>query len=547
MYPPDAPPSDRPTAAASARAGRPDPVLALMLVATAGLGVGYGFDLGGRVAQVTVCWLAMAAMHVTLAVLAWRVARNGDPPPATRRLWRTLSFTGAVYAVGDAVQLVAIARNPLDLESALGVPFQSLCVVVGTVTLVLVMLASPLGITSRRARSRFWLDVATVMVAAATFGVYSTYLPAGDADPVAHAFGLMTSLLVSPGVFLVGVFAVVKLALSGEPPFTRLAGVVCATAAAVEGVVQVTALPLLDSGGPLAWVLGGNLVANGLLAAAARIQQVRVRADPALVRSGRRRPYSVLPYAAIGATYALLVVVLARGGLDGYAWIVVAGAITSTTLVVARQLAAFTDIARLLDERNRLAAQLTHQAFHDSLTGLANRALFMKRLAAALDPERDPGAEIAVLLVDLDDFKPVNDRFGHAAGDALLVQVGAWLRECVRDADTVARLGGDEFAVLLDGVSADNRATITERICASVQRTWRLGEGEVAVGASVGAAFGRPGERRPGELLHHADLAMYAAKQRGKGTFELFVGGTATAQEAAPPPRDARTEPVGAA
>jgi diguanylate cyclase (GGDEF)-like protein len=211
-------------------------------------------------------------------------------------------------------------------------------------------------------------------------------------------------------------------------------------------------------------------------------------------------------------TWALGVGVLVANGLTWRSWAVIAGAIITTALVVARQAAAFRHIGELLAERDELTARLTELAFHDGLTGLPNRALFRNRLAEAL--EREP---VAVFLVDLDDFKPVNDRHGHAAGDRLLIEVGRRLRGCVRSGDTVARLGGDEFAVLVPGLDPQRRAEVAGELSRALTgRVWLDDvEVEVDLRASVGAATGEPG-RPLDSLLHEADMAMYAVKNAAR-------------------------------
>jgi diguanylate cyclase (GGDEF)-like protein len=170
-----------------------------------------------------------------------------------------------------------------------------------------------------------------------------------------------------------------------------------------------------------------------------------------------------------------------------------------------------------VSERRTLQDQLTHQAFHDALTGLPNRALFVRRLTecvATAGPDDTPSA----VLVDLDGFKSVNDTLGHGAGDELLQVIADRLRECVRDDDTVARLGGDEFAVV---VVRGDPLTVTRRLLEAVQRPIRLAGQEVSINASIGVArFGEQADA--GELLADADIAMYAAKHAGKARYEVF-------------------------
>lgn len=197
---------------------------------------------------------------------------------------------------------------------------------------------------------------------------------------------------------------------------------------------------------------------------------------------------------------------------------------------------------RDVTERNRLQGLLVHQAFHDPLTGLANRALFLDRLGHALARRagaRDagPGAaapavgappleSVAVVYLDLDDFKAVNDSFGHVHGDALLREVAARLQRATRGCDTVARLGGDEFAVLLESMAGPHdAAVVVERVATALAAPVRLGAGavgrEVRAGASVGVAHARGGETAEG-LLRDAGVAMSRAKVDGRGRHAVF-------------------------
>ncbi|MDQ1680559.1 MAG: hypothetical protein QOI42_1418 [Frankiaceae bacterium] len=175
-----------------------------------------------------------------------------------------------------------------------------------------------------------------------------------------------------------------------------------------------------------------------------------------------------------------------------------------------------------LSQLRELETQLKKLAFHDPLTGLANRSLFAERVAAALVSERAPGHDCAVLFVDLDDFKTINDTLGHAAGDRLLCAVAERLIECVRPDDTAARLGGDEFAVLLDDVADTAEVErVATRITEALRSPVEFAGQEVTVGASVGIAPGASA-RSADELLGNADLAMYIAKSDGKSSYAVF-------------------------
>jgi len=165
-----------------------------------------------------------------------------------------------------------------------------------------------------------------------------------------------------------------------------------------------------------------------------------------------------------------------------------------------------------------------HLAFHDSLTGLASRALFMDRLEHGLAVAARERSIVAVLFVDLDRFKIINDSLGHAAGDLLLMGVADRLRTCLRGSDTAARFGGDEFAVLLHDVTRPEGASVVaERIISTLREPFRISGRECFIGSSVGIAFSEPGQRDAESLMQDADLAMYDAKRKGKGRYEIFV------------------------
>ncbi|HWD09529.1 MAG TPA: EAL domain-containing protein [Actinomycetota bacterium] len=179
--------------------------------------------------------------------------------------------------------------------------------------------------------------------------------------------------------------------------------------------------------------------------------------------------------------------------------------------------------ARDVTDQARLEEELARQAFHDALTGLANRALFRDRLDRALARAARERRPVAVLLADLDGFKSVNDSLGHDAGDAVLVEVAGRLRGCLRAYDTVARMGGDEFTVLLEDLPSRVLAEeIAERVEAALRHPVTVGTTELHLGVSIGIAYAESGTETSQELLRNADVAMYSAKSSGKGRWTTF-------------------------
>jgi diguanylate cyclase (GGDEF)-like protein len=209
-------------------------------------------------------------------------------------------------------------------------------------------------------------------------------------------------------------------------------------------------------------------------------------------------------------------------------WIVAPGQHRARSTMTADQQALEAMVAVSSDAfaRLRLTEDMPHLARHDLLTNLPNRGLLLDRVEHALQMSRRRGTRIALLFVDLDGFKPVNDRFGHAAGDAVLVDVAGRLTGCVRQSDTVARLGGDEFALLLEDVHPPEVSSACDRILAALSRGAHVAGHQLALSASVGVAFGDSSETAE-SMLRNADLAMYEAKSRGKNQwveYERAIG-----------------------
>jgi diguanylate cyclase len=167
-------------------------------------------------------------------------------------------------------------------------------------------------------------------------------------------------------------------------------------------------------------------------------------------------------------------------------------------------------------------ARLQWSAFHDDLTGLPNRSMFFDRVEHALDQEHRDGRPAAVLLIDLDEFKAVNDTLGHASGDEVLALAAHRLQRAVRPGDTLARLSGDEFAVLLEGAS--DPALVADRLVEALSEPFLIGQKRITISASIGLAELAPDDEKTDveALLAHADIAMYAAKRAGKGRHAAY-------------------------
>jgi diguanylate cyclase (GGDEF)-like protein len=463
-----------------------------------------------------VSWLASAGFAAATLVAAGRIAGRLPAGAPARRFWWAIGAMAVATGGGYLLQAVT-ANHPDDL--ALN-PVSEALLGLGAVAVVIIMCTYPLGASTAGQRLRVGLDMTTVMVCAAVFGWYVP-APAGGHTPLA--------ILAGPVVMLVAVFAVTKLLLAGRPPFSFQTGLLGAAAAAIGGVLG-SAAPSLLAHGHADWLFAFSALGDGCMMVAVWLQLRQVQVDPQALQRPRRRSFSVLPYVAVAAVYGLLFVVAAHAEqLGSRTWPVLIGAAVSTALVVIRQLTAFADNDRLLGqlrhtlrERDELTTRLRDMAFRDSLTGLANRALFHDRLDSALARAHRSGATVAVMLIDLDDFKPVNDRHGHAAGDAVLRAVADRVRTCLRDTDTVARLGGDEFAVVLDNPLPESLTALARRIVAATADPYWHGGERLTVGASIGLAVNIGGQCDGDRLLRDADAAMYAAKRSGKNSFATY-------------------------
>ncbi len=285
---------------------------------------------------------------------------------------------------------------------------------------------------------------------------------------------------------------------------------------------QIYALQVLEG----TYVSGGAIdslyiAAYLLFGAAAAHPTMRRLTDPHPVAVTWLGPVRLAGLAVAMVTGPLLVTV----GPDADQGLVVIAAGTALlSLLVLLRLAGLVGLLeRDVAARRVLEARLSYQAFHDPLTGLANRRRFVDRAEAALSGRTRPGS-VAALFLDLDDFKTVNDSLGHAAGDELLVKVGERIRSGLREDDLAARLGGDEFGILLvDIPDATHATTVASRLLSTLESPMEVGGVTVDVGASIGIAVDLPSMTNVDDLLGDADIAMYQAKAKGKGRHQVFA------------------------
>ncbi|MCY1141238.1 GGDEF domain-containing protein [Actinoplanes sp. Pm04-4] len=483
---------------------RRDPLLIGFVAWTALAGLLFFLLDGQPTAQVRVFWSFQPVMDLSLAMCSWRVARLATG--AVRRFWLVMVALGLLFAVGDTVQSV-LTYTPGHWTTN-GGAVQTVCLGIGLTSVVVAMLAHPHPTRTGRERLGYWLDSATVLAAGGVVAWCLLATPGGYSQP------RLLALIAAIGVCLTAAFAAIKMILSGNAPMHTAAALpMIGSALAMSLGMFLTSEPGVAAP-PVVFLVA--FLPTFLITAGPRVQFLLASADRTAAFSQRRRkPYSLLPYGAMVVAFGALIVVL-PDGVNARLWGVVAGLVLICSLVAARQLVAFHDNTALIDRLREHEIRLRHQAHFDGLTGLANRTHFHDQVAHALAA---PGAQVSVLLVDLDGFKAVNDTMGHAAGDALLMAVADRLRGAIRAGDLPARLGGDEFAALLPDCTAAEAVATAERILAALTVPEEIDGVPVRAAASIGVAAAGTGAD-VSSLLRDADLAMYAAKRQGKGTWQ---------------------------
>jgi diguanylate cyclase (GGDEF)-like protein len=465
-------------------------------------------------------WLPDIASVIVAALACWQAGTARGLDRATARLWRQLAVVTVLVAAGTIGDTHRAVQHPELVDQKQHDGWTSAVYVLSMLMLLWALLRLPIAHSGQRDRmQRFALDATTVSV---TVGIFIWYYALRDAQiDATDAMPMVVMSLLG----LVAALAFVKVAMSGMGGLDR--GILRLMAAAtIVGAAGGGLFPLvvaLHAGLTGAQVFVPTTM---LIAVFAADRQRRIAGQPRVERP--LRAFSLVPYLAVAATEGLLLSVGYKSGSGVF--IVGAGAALLTGLVVVRQIHALRENGRLLtlgegqlQQLGRFQTELTHRATHDDLTELANRALFEQETRAALIAAETAtdGRTLSLALIDLDDFKAINDRLGHAVGDALLIVVAQRLRDCVRQDDVVARLGGDEFGLLLHGLRSGEATDVLARITVALNGPVHALGYDLLVRASVGLAEVWP-DASPQELLRRADLAMYAAKARGKGRHAVY-------------------------
>ncbi len=427
------------------------------------------------------------------------------------RAWITLALGVALQSVGDVtLSLLTHPGGTSPFPSAADAAYLAgyILIAMGLVGLV----RSPHREHDRAA----WIDALVVAAAAAIFiWVFVIRDEIGSSSDgltavVAAAYPFLDIVLIAIVVHLLLVrHRTLSLALLGWSFGAYLVADLVYAKLSLDGTYVVG--QLVDAG----WLLG--YVALGVAA----LHPSMALARGATAASDAGRTTLTLPrlllLAGAGMSGPMVVSLEVMRGDPPDALAVTVGLSIVYLLVLWRAVLGLKSLEGSMRERGRLTAELAEQANHDPLTGLANRRLLLARLDTAL-AHPEPGQAVAMLFLDLDRVKSINDSKGHAAGDAAIAAVSERLRAGLRSADTVARLGGDEFGVLLTATTRDAARTAAARVNTLLERPVALGEDSIPMSASVGLAFAEPGDG-PHEVIRNADQAMYRAKSAGGASF----------------------------
>jgi diguanylate cyclase (GGDEF)-like protein len=459
--------------------------------------------------------LAELLAAVLAAASCAQAARSATGP--SRRGWALMAMSTLSWALGEAIWCW------YELLQGRSTPFPSLADAgfLGAIPFsVAAVLSFPAAANVGRARLRLLLDGLTIATALLSVSwatvLHSVYESGGD-TPLARVLSLaypVSDVVVGTMLLVLAMRATGR----AQPALLLLTGGLALTAVADSAFAYLTAAGSYGGGSWIdaGWVAGFLLV--GLAALRSRSHPVRPPAAGA--RPGRSRLY--LPYVPVGVALVMAVdEEFAGGSLGEFLFVTM---LVLIVVVIGRQFLTLSDNVDLIRRLSVRERQLEYQASHDPLTNLANRVRFHECVSEALASPAPGPAGVAVLFIDLDDFKEVNDRLGHQVGDHLLVAVAERLLGCLRPADVAARLGGDEFGVLVTQVpSVRELMGIAERILEALRVPVMLaGDRLVSTRGSIGVAMAEAPGIDTDELLRRADVAMYAAKARGKGVTGIF-------------------------
>ncbi|MBL7502748.1 GGDEF domain-containing protein [Frankia sp. CNm7] len=526
-------------------AGHAPPLFLGAVVASAlliGLDVAFAVLLDYRAGQIATVLVCLAADIAAAAACLWTARHAG---PGDRR-WRVLIgvMAGGMTAGGLLAAVILLTGRPLAGETS-----STLALLVFYALALAGLLCLPTDpLADESARRRYipgrWhaitvLDCVLIVGSVVLLEWITVLGPVVRSS--AHDLALFLLALVHNVAMMILATAVLLIA-SFRRPRSAMTLALLAVGLLTLGLTQNTLVYRVAHGAyelPL-WSLV-LFAAALLLIFLAALAPVPIQAQPDDLAPPRPRmmwAHAVLPYVVFGLAGLLVLCSLVTGArVDRFE---IYGTVSLLVLVLFRQMITLAENTRLLAEIREREHKLHYQAFHDPLTGLANRALFTRRLQRAVtsaanptgrcDTPADQTVAMAVLFLDLDHFKQVNDAFGHAAGDELLKITARRLRAETRAADTVARLGGDEFAVILDGAAPDDPRRIAERLTTAIQASCQLAGHQYDPCASLGLvtldATSRP--TSPDILLHQADLAMYAAKRQPADRLVVYHPGLLT-------------------
>jgi diguanylate cyclase (GGDEF)-like protein len=456
--------------------------------------------------------IGLAAGAAGVACLAASRRQGGWPG----RGWLLIGLGMLCWAAGEAVW------THYEVVLGIEVPFPSLADALFLLMVPLTLVGMAARLNFQRTALRTLFDALMVSGSLLFIGwptvVEPTYRAGGQS-----LFETSIALAYPIGDIVVASMAFVL--LSQTPRQARgtwaLAGTgMLALAVADSGFVYLTAHEAYSSASVIdpGWFIGF------LLIALAGLRMYRTGASTPTRHDGPR--LVMLPYVPLAAAILTSTVLqVTRGSLSTFLYVLL---MFLVVCVVLRQLVTLRENLVLTRRLHTTVGELTETegklrrlAYHDPLTGLANRAMLQERTERAVAQQRAEQSSLGIVYVDLDDFKPVNDRLGHAVGDALLVMVAERMRACTRSADTVARLGGDEFVVLLPGLTdAADAEVLGRRLVDELSRPFHIGDQSVQIGASVGVAVQPAGV--VGDPLREADIAMYNAKFSGKNSVVCF-------------------------